>query len=110
MTGSRPLHMRIKYLAIAMVFVVVGVIVRDRMIRARQGSFPACVPNLRTIQQAKQSWALEHHKTKNDVPTDADLFGPQKYVSAKPVCPAGGSYTLGAVGEPARCSVAGHTL
>lgn len=62
------------------------------------------------IDGAKNAWALENHKTTNDVPTDADLFGDASYIRAKPACPLGGTYTLGATGEKPRCSIPGHTV
>ncbi len=65
--------------------------------------------NLRAIQGAKETWALERNKTPNDVPTDGDLFGPDKYLREKPVCPRDGIYTLGKVSEKPTCSVPGHT-
>ena len=79
--------------------------------RARKGGKPTpCFSNLRDIQQAKQTWALDERKMTNDVPTDKDLFGPDKALINKPLCPNGGVYTLGAVGERPRCSVPGHSL
>ena len=69
----------------------------------------ACVMHLRTIDGAKATWALENKKLPTDTPTDADLFGPTNYIREKPACPRFGKYTLGKVGEKARCSVAGHT-
>jgi len=47
---------------------------------------------------------------KYGVPTDADLFGPDKYIETKPSCPAGGTYTLGSVREKPTCSIPDHVL
>jgi len=71
------------------------------------------VNNLRIIQGAKEQWAMEQHKTTNDTPTLQDL---QPYMGHGvegeiPVCPEGGTYTAGRVGEPAKCSIGGaHVL
>lgn len=62
------------------------------------------------IDGAKGSWALEHHKLTSDIPSDADLFGEVSYIREKPVCPGGGVYTIGSIGEKPRCSVPGHTI
>ncbi len=70
----------------------------------------ACIANLKTIEGAKGIWALEMKKNDTDVPTDGDLFGPDKNISEKPACPAGGTYTLGAVSEKPTCSAPGHAL
>jgi hypothetical protein len=41
------------------------------------------------------------------VPTRDDLL---PYLRRWPVCPAGGTYTIGAIGEPPTCSVPDHKL
>jgi prepilin-type N-terminal cleavage/methylation domain-containing protein len=80
-------------------------------IKARQASQrAACVANLRTIDGAKATWALEQRKTNTDVPTDADLFGPTSYIREKPSCPAGGIYTLNQVDAKPSCTIADHTF
>jgi hypothetical protein len=67
----------------------------------------ACINNLRQLDAAKNQWALEKHRQSTDVPAREDLL---PYLQHWPVCPAGGTYTLGAVSEPPRCSVPGHVL
>jgi hypothetical protein len=70
-----------------------------------------CVSNLKQIQSAKEMWMLEQRKTTNDVPPDSDLFGgPPAFMFEKPTCPSAGTYTIGKVGEKAKCSVEDHTL
>jgi prepilin-type N-terminal cleavage/methylation domain-containing protein len=69
----------------------------------------ACINNLRQIDAAKKEWALENGKAGGDVPTMADLtpyFKDGKF----PVCPASGTYTIGAVTNPPTCSIPGHKL
>ena len=75
----------------------------------------ACANNLWHIQAAKERWALDKHKTTNDVPTWDDLrpyITPDHPMNVLPSCPDGGVYTIGRVGEPVRCSIGGvgHTL
>ena len=65
---------------------------------------------LKRIEGAKQSWALENHKSSSSVPVDSDLFGETRYIRRKPICPLGGKYTLGRVDEYARCTVPEHNL
>ena len=64
----------------------------------------ACYANLKQLQGARETWALENKKASTDEPTDADLFGPEKYLRVCPDCPGGGIYTLGKVGVPATCT------
>jgi hypothetical protein len=69
-----------------------------------------CVNNLVKINGAKVQWALENKLGNGAVPQDGDLFGVSLYIAQRPVCPAGGTYTLNAVGSAPTCTVAGHTL
>ena len=80
-------------------------------IKARQASQrAACVANLRTIDGAKATWALEQHKTNSDVPSDADLFGNTSYIREKPGCPANGTYSLNQVDTKPSCTISDHTF
>jgi hypothetical protein len=81
------------------------------IIRERQrSSVSSCIVHLKSLEGAKATWALEYKKTMADAPAWADLFGPTRYTRDKPVCPQGGSYTLGSIAEPATCTFPGHTL
>ena len=80
-------------------------------IKARQASQrAACVANLKTMDGAKATWALEQKKTNTDSPTDADLFGNTSYIREKPSCPAGGTYALNDVQTKPTCTIADHTF
>jgi prepilin-type N-terminal cleavage/methylation domain-containing protein len=72
----------------------------------------ACIANLKQIQGAKATWALEMKKVDTDTPGDADLFGNTAYIRVKPECPGGGGYTLGNVATDPVCSLSasGHVL
>lgn len=69
----------------------------------------ACLENLRQIDAAKQSWALDNSKDVTDVPTAQDL-APYLKGNVLPVCPSGGVYTIGAMNVSPTCSIAGHSL
>lgn len=69
----------------------------------------ACINNLRQIDAAKQQWALENNKTGGDLPTKADLL-PYLGNHQFPVCPSGGTYTIGVVTNPPTCTISGHAL
>lgn len=66
-----------------------------------------CVANLKMLEGAKATWALENRKGSDAVPADRDLFGAGRPIREKPVCPAGGIYTLNAVNRSPQCSVHG---
>jgi len=76
----------------------------------QSAALSSCIADLKQIDGAKQTWALENHKRTNDTPTAADLFGPSQYIRAAPKCPQGGSYFIGQVWEKPRCSFPGHTF
>jgi hypothetical protein len=95
---------------VAFVIVVVAAVL-PAFIRARTTpASNACVNNLRYIDGATQQWALENHKTTNDVPSWEDV---RPYLSRDgkiPTCPHGGTYTLGRLDKPPTCSYPGHSL
>jgi hypothetical protein len=79
-------------------------------IRARTESARySCITALKAIDGAKQTWALELHKTTNDVPTWDDLAKLNGWVGWRWECPNGGVYTIG---DPPTCSIGGpsHSL
>lgn len=68
-----------------------------------------CINNLRQIDAAKDEWALENNKPAGAIPTAQDLL-PYLTDQTFPVCPSGGTYTIGSVGVPPTCSIPGHAL
>ncbi len=49
----------------------------------------ACIANMKQVDGAKATWALEMKKNNADVPVAADLFGNIAYIRKAPQCPAG---------------------
>ncbi|MBI1842001.1 MAG: hypothetical protein HYR88_14270 [Verrucomicrobia bacterium] len=70
----------------------------------------ACPMFLRQIEGAKATWALEHRIQTNGAPTEADLYGPDKYIRVAPTCSDGGRITIGDMEHKATCSVPMHSL
>jgi len=75
----------------------------------------ACVNNLRQLEGAVQSWALEKRKYTLDPVVSSELFGANNYIKTAPTCPAGGTYNYYNVGDPRHVTctlsaIAGHTL
>src|SRR5437899_11352639 len=65
----------------------------------------ACIANLKQMDGAKATWALEQKQVDTNTPNDTDLFGTTQYIRDKPECPGGGSYTLGNVATRPICSL-----
>ena len=74
-------------------------------VKARQNSQTnACIANMKQLDGAKATWALENKKTNTDVPGMADLVGATAYIRTEPKCPANTvSYALTAVDTPQVC-------
>src|ERR1044071_3079678 len=72
----------------------------------------ACIANLKQMDGAKATWALEQKKVSTDTPADTDLFGTTQYIRDKPECPGGGTYALNDVASKPTCtqSASGHSL
>jgi hypothetical protein len=69
-----------------------------------------CFANLKQIDGAKATWALENKKENSDISTASDLFGTNAYVRDTPMCPQGGTYSLRSVQQKPVCSHPGHTI
>jgi prepilin-type N-terminal cleavage/methylation domain-containing protein len=72
----------------------------------------ACIANLKQIEGAKATWAMENRKNNSDTPSTTDLYGANAYIRTEPTCPGGGTYTLAQVDTKPSCSLSGsgHVL
>lgn len=87
---------------------LVGLAVPGFMRARRSTQASTCINNLRQIDSAKDQWAMENFAQTGD-PVTKDNIAP--YIRRGiPECPAGGEYTIGAVGDPPLCDQEGHTL
>jgi len=102
------------YIAIVLSLIIIPVLLAvaiPNFVQARKhAQRQACISNLRAIEGAKAQWAVEHKNVPADVPKEADIFGADKYIESKPICPAGGTYRLNAVSNKPTCSIPGHEL
>jgi prepilin-type N-terminal cleavage/methylation domain-containing protein len=98
---------------IMIVVAIIGLILAVAIpsyLRTREVTFArTCAGNLRLIESAKQIWGMENGKKPTDVPTEADLVGPNLYLKEMPRCPAGGTYSINSIGELPTCSIPSHT-
>jgi prepilin-type N-terminal cleavage/methylation domain-containing protein len=80
-------------------------------VKARTSSQKSsCIANLKQINGAKSTWALENKKVNTDVPGTTDLYGASAYIRDEPTCPGGGTYSLNDVQTKPTCDIPGHTL
>src|SRR6185503_3771090 len=59
----------------------------------------ACIANLKQIDGAINTWALERQKVNSNSIDSDELFGNTNYIKAVPNCPAGGTYAYHNVGD-----------
>jgi prepilin-type N-terminal cleavage/methylation domain-containing protein len=81
-------------------------------VKARTASqTSACVANLKQIEGAIATWALENKKINSSAVAMTDIAGTaNSYIKVVPTCPASGNYTLVDVQTRPTCSVTGHSL
>jgi Tfp pilus assembly protein PilE len=104
----------VEIMIVVAIIALLVAIATPNFIKARANSQRnACIANLKQIDGAKSTWALEARKFSGDSPADSDLFGSTAYIRLKPTCPGNGTYTIEVVGTKPACSLnttEGHTL
>jgi hypothetical protein len=100
------------YASLALIVLMLPIAIPN-FVRARDtAQMNMCINNLRQIDGAKNEWALENNKTNGAPVTAADIKPFLKLKTNEDFlkCPAGGTYTIGPVGESPTCSVPKHKL
>jgi len=102
-------------IVVLMVCLAIGALIALTHSTGQRETYPKnkCIDNLRLIDGAKQTWALEHKKSVFEIPTWIDIEpylgrSSTDYVVLK--CPSGGTYTLGSVSNRPTCSIPDHVL
>ncbi len=112
--GSVKTRSRFGFTLIEMVCVllILGILIAIAIpsyLTAREHSQASvCRGQLRLMQDAKERWAIDKKKNSADIPTYDDLI--PNYFKNRPVCPGGGEYTPGSVGDNPTCNRPGHSL
>ena len=72
----------------------------------------ACIANLKQMEGAKATWAMEMKKSLSSTPAPTEIYGATLYIREQPGCPGGGTYDLLAVDTKPTCTLSteGHTL
>jgi prepilin-type N-terminal cleavage/methylation domain-containing protein len=83
--------------------ILLAVAVPEFMQAGRKSQAAACVHNLKQLHGAKERWAMGFNQTVP--PTMPDLVS--TYLRTVPVCPSGGTYTIGDMNDVPTCSIGG---
>ena len=79
----------------------------------RRSPVPArsiCSANLKTIDGAKEQWAIEFHQPRGVLPIATDLYGKDLFLRLEPICPASGTYAINPLGQKPKCTIEDHGL
>ena len=99
----------IEILIVVMIIGILLAIAVPSFMNARERSRAnACRANLRQIQAAKEQWAMANNQGPTATPAWDDLV--PNFIQQQPVCPSGGTYTIGNLSTNPTCDVDGHTL
>jgi prepilin-type N-terminal cleavage/methylation domain-containing protein len=110
-TSRKSAFTLVEIMIVVAIIGLLAAIAIPNFIKARESSQRnACIANLKQIDGAKNTWALENKKVNTHVPVDSDLFGATLYIREKPACPANGTYSLEQVDAKPECTIGNHTL
>lgn len=97
-------------IVVAIIGLLVSVAIPNFIKMRASAQSKTCISNLRVMDHAKQTWALENRKGNGVTVNQVDIVGPTLYLKEMPKCPAGGIYDLTIIGLPPTCPITGHLL
>jgi hypothetical protein len=71
----------------------------------RRAKARRCIANMKQIEVAKELWAIDTNPGPNASPKASDLYGPTRSIRSAPICPQGGTYTIGNRSTRPTCSI-----
>jgi len=90
-------------LSIVPIFALLAAIAIPNLVRARYVAMEnVCIQNMKELDQAKKAWSIDHPAIPIDDVTNSEI---DVYIAGGfPVCPSGGTYTLGDTDSAPSCS------
>jgi prepilin-type N-terminal cleavage/methylation domain-containing protein len=95
---------------IMIVVMIIGILLAvavPQWFKARESTRTrSCLKNLQEIESAKDRWAMEYKRASGSAVAEADIAG--EFLKGNlPLCPSGGTYTIGNVDALPSCSTHG---
>jgi len=103
----------VEIMIVVAIIALLAAIAIPNFVKARSASQKtACIANMKQMDGAKATWAMEMKKSSSATPVATEIFGATLYIREQPGCPGGGTYTLAAVDTKPTCTLSteGHTL
>src|SRR5688572_1364652 len=99
-TSSKSAFTLVEIMIVVAIIGLLAAIAIPNFVKARENAqINACVANLKQIDGAIQTWALEAKKKTGDAVDNTDIFGATLYIRVEPTCPSGAAkYVLTDVG------------
>src|SRR5438128_6690383 len=85
----------VEIMIVVAIIALLAAIAIPNFVKARSTSQrSACIANLKQIEGAKATWAMEQKKNNTDTPVASDLYGATNYIRQEPTCPGNGTYAI----------------